>query len=371
MDLSICWNKCPSMQVTMMAGTTKLSSSTIKGGRSWKVEIFDSRKKWRNQNKNSSNKHWPTWHSHRWHARAKCSSVTWTAPCAFGYDKILISWCLRTNCEGQHLYLRTCTSMWMYTQRLSPGTRYLVPGTRYYICISSKKWFHDQYVWLSTVFPATSVQFIEGTIETVIPKRFTSIHIDSLFLTMSSYQMPTKLSKQLQMLPGNNICVDCGRKDIPADWASVPFGIFMCLTCSGVHRGLGTHLSFVRSIKMDSWSEKQIESMRQGGNEKLNSYLEKNGIDRTTVIQKKYDNDVAQLYKLQVKARVEGEPEPTELIKSEKKTSQQNLNYQGFGSAPPPRRKRGNKFLQKLAIPAGIAVGAIFMWRNREKRETP
>jgi len=188
---------------------------------------------------------------------------------------------------------------------------------------------------------------------------------------MSSYQMPTKLSKQLQMLPGNNICVDCGRKDIPADWASVPFGIFMCLTCSGVHRGLGTHLSFVRSIKMDSWSEKQIESMRQGGNEKLNSYLEKNGIDRTTVIQKKYDNDVAQLYKLQVKARVEGEPEPTELIKSEKKTSQQNLNYQGFGSAPPPRRKRGNKFLQKLAIPAGIAVGAIFMWRNREKRETP
>jgi hypothetical protein len=170
------------------------------------------------------------------------------------------------------------------------------------------------------------------------------------------------------MMPGNEVCVDCGRTEVPADWASVPLGIIMCLTCSGVHRGLGTHLSFVRSIKMDSWSEKQIESMRLGGNEKLNSYLESKGIDRNKKIQDKYNNEHAQLYKLQLKAKLEGEPIPTELPKVEKKDSTEQSKYQGFGSAPPPKPKR--KFFQKLAVPAGIAAAGsaagFALWRKKD-----
>lgn len=32
--------------------------------------------------------------------------------------------------------------------------------------------------------------------------------------------------------------------------------------CSGKHRGLGVHLSFVRSITMDSWKDLELEKMR-------------------------------------------------------------------------------------------------------------
>lgn len=184
---------------------------------------------------------------------------------------------------------------------------------------------------------------------------------------MPLYQMDTNIFKDLQQLPGNNVCVDCGRKEIPADWASVTLGILMCLNCSGSHRGLGTHLSFVRSIKMDSWTDKQVESMRQGGNEKLNTYLENHGISRTLVIQNKYDNDPAQLYQLQLNARVKGQPEPTELPKVEKKATQEKSKYQGFGSAPPPKPRRSNKILQKFAIPGGILVAAFVLFRNQTK----
>ena len=184
---------------------------------------------------------------------------------------------------------------------------------------------------------------------------------------MPSYQMDTAIFKDLQQLPGNNVCVDCARKDIPADWASVTLGILMCLNCSGSHRGLGTHLSFVRSIKMDSWSEKQVESMRQGGNEKLNTYLESNGISRTSAIQNKYDNEHSQLYQLQLNARVKGQPEPTVLPKVEKKALPEKSTYQGFGSTPLPTPRRRNKILQKFAIPGGILVAAFVLFRNRDK----
>ena len=35
---------------------------------------------------------------------------------------------------------------------------------------------------------------------------------------------------------------------------------------SGKHRGLGVHLSFVRSISMDKWKDAELEKMKVGGN---------------------------------------------------------------------------------------------------------
>ncbi len=76
---------------------------------------------------------------------------------------------------------------------------------------------------------------------------------------------------------------------------------------------LGVHISFVRSIAMDSWTDAQLAIMKGGGNEKCNQYLKNKGIDPRAPIKQKYESDAAQLYKEILKARIEGRPEPTSL----------------------------------------------------------
>ncbi|KAK9989343.1 hypothetical protein SO802_029582 [Lithocarpus litseifolius] len=63
-----------------------------------------------------------------------------------------------------------------------------------------------------------------------------------------------------------------------AEESAMGVGVIMCLECSGKHRGLGVHISFVRSVTVDSWSEIQIKKMESGGNEQLNSFFAQYGI---------------------------------------------------------------------------------------------
>jgi ADP-ribosylation factor GTPase-activating protein 1 len=86
----------------------------------------------------------------------------------------------------------------------------------------------------------------------------------------------------------------------------------MCLECSGRHRALGVHISFVRSVAMDSWTEKQISIMRRSGNAKFTSFLAAKGVQKSVSIPIKYNSPVASYYRECLLAETEGRDPPSE-----------------------------------------------------------
>ncbi|CAH8590492.1 unnamed protein product [Heterobilharzia americana] len=80
------------------------------------------------------------------------------------------------------------------------------------------------------------------------------------------------LIQNIRSAAGNDFCADCGASE--PDWASLNLGAMVCISCSGIHRQLGTHISRIRSLHLDEWSTESVAVMGAIGNTLANSVWE-------------------------------------------------------------------------------------------------
>lgn len=91
-----------------------------------------------------------------------------------------------------------------------------------------------------------------------------------------------------------------------------------------MHRGLGVHISFVRSISMDAFKQSEIERMRLGGNKGWRDFFEAHDDTKMrglswddATIAERYGGEAGEEWKERLSAKVEGR----EYVPGERKTT--------------------------------------------------
>jgi len=115
---------------------------------------------------------------------------------------------------------------------------------------------------------------------------------------------PRECRRLLFQIPGNTHCFDCGSPS--PEWASITYGVLLCMNCSGRHRSYGVSTSRVRSIDLDSWSHTQVLAVLEGGNEQMKQFFHRHQMNGETdeELDFQYKTKAAHFYKTHLQQHI-------------------------------------------------------------------
>uniref|UniRef100_A0A673FF17 Arf-GAP with dual PH domain-containing protein 1-like n=1 Tax=Sinocyclocheilus rhinocerous TaxID=307959 RepID=A0A673FF17_9TELE len=88
---------------------------------------------------------------------------------------------------------------------------------------------------------------------------------------MTENERAARTLKHVLQKPGNGSCADCGA-DNP-ECGSCSLGVFICLSCSGVHRSI-PDLGKVKLLRLSHWEDSEVQFMSERGNDAMNAVYE-------------------------------------------------------------------------------------------------
>jgi hypothetical protein len=101
--------------------------------------------------------------------------------------------------------------------------------------------------------------------------------------------------------------------------ASLNNGVVICEKCAVYHKTWGTHISYVKSLTTETWSDEEVMYLQSGGNQRYSTLMKEYGLSPNNSIEIKYSVMAADYYRKLIFCELNEKEKP---VKPDMKTGQ-------------------------------------------------